>query len=285
MADTSLLTRRLTAFSPDLLFSRSEGHPALFLVTHGLDWCYSLKLIMVWCKANREVTPWDNPSVCFEGNTNLIYPLLCMKRNPTCPILTLPISHRDVTSESAVGVGPGQHSSSSSSCCCCCAWTLSSGLHRIPQLHFPSLALGPFFPALCFKNITSHAGGFCCTTARILDRSYICTLILLDASSLKLSQTHWPKSFRSNMWGGPTTQEFLTGAEGEGHEVLNKRNFMVAWLWTWRHLTTFGEKDSPWRAMRPLGRPWGNSKLVWAWAITIATVAIAQLLFIERINE
>lgn len=95
-----------------------------------------------------------------------------------------------------------------------------------PRPRFRSLALGPSFPALAFKNITSHAGGFCCTTARIPDRFYICTLILLDASSLKLSQTHWPKSLRSPAWGGLTAQEFLTGSEGGGswhfkHEKLH----------------------------------------------------------------
>ena len=100
---------------------------------------------------------------------------------------------------------------------------LCSELHTNPQLRFPFLALGPFFPALCFKNITSHAGGFCCTTARILDRSYICTLILLDVSSLKLSQTHWPKSLRSHAWGGLTTQEFLTGSQGWGVRVFLKQ--------------------------------------------------------------
>ena len=193
-------------------------------------------------------------SLHFKGNTDVFCSLLCTHRSgPSRPQSDrAPLSWNNDTQVSWEGpavaaaqpqplllllAGPG------------------SELYRDPR--FRSLALGPCFPALCFKNITSHAGGFCCTTARIPDRSYICTLILLDASSLKLSQTHWPKSLRSPVWGGLKTQEFLTGSEGGGSWCFKHEKLHGHLALNFRRLTIL-EIYPPFRAVSVIARALGQ---------------------------
>lgn len=125
------------------------------------------------------------------------------------------------------------------------AWQPNSSFLTAPLLWaahkstapFSSLGLGPLLSGTRFqKNITSLAGGLCCTTARIPDRFYVCTLILLNASSLKLSQTHSPKSLRSKTLYGLATQKFLLDLRVGRSWCFKQERLMAPCLWTSRHL-------------------------------------------------
>lgn len=124
------------------------------------------------------------------------------------------------------------------------AWQSNSSFLTAPLLWaahksaapFSSLGLGPLLSGTRFqKNITSLAGGLCCTTARIPDRSYVCTLILLNASSLKLSQTHSLKSLRSKTLYVLATQKFLLDLRVR-RSCFKQERLMAPCLWTSRHL-------------------------------------------------
>ena len=157
-----------------------------------------------------------------------------MHRNPICLSLTWSISHENVTPRTAAGGGEGievQEQLPYPACALSCTPICSS--------IFLSWPWAPSFRHSVSKNITSFAGGLCCTTARIPDRSYICTFILLNTSSLKLSQTHWPKSLRSNTLYGLLHRNSFWVWRLEGHSALNKIGFMATCLWTLRYLTTW----------------------------------------------